>query len=127
MSAGPPAGTLAMTPSVEGSYTSNVLRSLASTNLPSMYIWYEVTSGFRVLPRAVAVLVIGPPRAAGLVSGIPAGISGQSTTETRKARRYTTPIPGRRALPCLPRFRDERPWREGYAATISRDGRSRTL
>ena len=31
---------------------------MAPPNLPLMYIWYEATSGFRVLPRAVAVLVI---------------------------------------------------------------------
>ena len=47
-----------MTPSVDGSYTSNVLPLFASTNFPSMYIWYCVTSDFRALPRAVAVLVI---------------------------------------------------------------------
>jgi hypothetical protein len=38
MSAAPPAGQVAMTPSVAGSYTSNVFPLAASTNFPSMYI-----------------------------------------------------------------------------------------
>src|ERR1044071_3245576 len=73
MSADSPAGQLAITPSVAGSYTSKVLPLLASTNFPSMYIWYRATSDFRVLPLAAAVLVIRRLRPAAGVVYLPVG------------------------------------------------------
>src|ERR687894_2839326 len=59
MSLASPAGQVAIACSVAGSNTSKVFPLAASTNLPSIYIWYWVTCDVRVFPGALTVLVIG--------------------------------------------------------------------
>ena len=100
---------------------------MASTNLPSMYIWYGVTSDFRVLPRAVAVLVIVPsgPALAGVSGsmGSPANLSPRHEASHPKRQRRGH-APGT-SVPSSSVLRATRPRLQ--AATVSRDGRIRTF
>src|SRR5919112_3047536 len=98
MSPASAAGTVAMTSSVEGSYTSSVLAFCPSRKRPSMYIWYRVADCCRSVVAALAVLVIGPSASLlrnSIVCLCRCDLPGRSSRSLRaQAKRVVPHVPG---------------------------------
>src|SRR6266436_146777 len=97
-----------------------------------MYIWYGVTSDFRALPRAVAVLVMVLLPSLHFciwMAGMDLWLIYHGDTEDTEVHRGTTYLVVLRAPLCPPCLRGENNAEPigAYAATVSRDGRIRTV